>query len=74
MEILTIKLKNDTARKLIQDLEALNILEVVKAAGNQQKVEFSNISDLKSRISTPMGEEEIEQQLGKIRNEWQPNI
>ncbi len=74
METLVITLKNDKARKLLQDLEELDILEVMDGAYLHTKTEESKISDLKNKIASPMKEDAIDEQLQKIRNEWQPNI
>ena len=68
------KVKSDQARKLIKDLEALDILEVLVTSPANKSSAPTNISDLKKKISTPMNEDAINEQLEKIRNEWQPNI
>jgi hypothetical protein len=74
METLVITLKNAKARKLLQDLEELEILKVIDDPYLQRRTINSKISDLKSKIASPMKEDAIDEQLQKIRNEWQPNI
>lgn len=75
METFMIKVKSEKATKLIRDLEQLEILEVIEAPYLRKKsVVTSNISDLKKKIVLPMKEDAINEQLERIRNEWQPNI
>lgn len=69
-----IKLKSDKARRLIQDLEELDIIEVVETSLIQKKITSLNVSDLKNKISLPMNEDAINEQIEKIRNEWQPTF
>lgn len=77
METITIKVKSEKAAKLIRDLEALEILEVIETTYLRKKAplaETSSLSELKNKISIPMKEEAINAQLEKIRNEWQRDI
>jgi hypothetical protein len=74
METLVITLKNAKARKLLQDLEELEILKVIADPYLHRRTVNSKISDLKSKIASPMKEDAIDDQLQKIRDEWQPNI
>jgi hypothetical protein len=74
METLIIRLKTDKARKLIQDLEDLEILKVIDKPYLRRQSENSKISELKNKIATPMKDDAINRQLEQIRNEWQPNI
>ncbi len=74
METLVITIKNDKARKLLQDLEELEILTVMEGADIHKKTPKLKISDLKNKIATPMDDDAIDDQLQKIRNEWQPDI
>ncbi len=71
METLVIQLKNDKARKLLQDLEELEILEVINESYLQKNSAGLKIFDLKNKIASPMKEEAIIIQLQEIRNEWQ---
>ena len=72
METMTIVLKSQKARKLIQDLEELDIIEVLNEFSSPKSE--SKISELKHKIVSPMSEEQIDMQMEKIRNEWQPSI
>lgn len=66
MTTLTIELTSDKALKLLQDLEDLDIIRVVKKNGQ--------LSQLRSKIKTRMSEDAIDQQLTKLRSEWQRDI
>ena len=66
MTTLTIELTNEKALKLLQDLEDLNIIRVIK---NQTK-----LSSLRSKIKTKMSNEAIDKQINNLRNEWQRDI
>ena len=74
METLIIILKNNKARKLLQDLEDMEILKIINKPYLRTQSGSSNISELKNKISTPMKEDAINRQLEQIRREWQPNI
>lgn len=74
METLIIRLKNNKAKKLLQDLEDMEILKIINKPYLRTQSGSSNISELKNKISTPMKEDAINRQLEQIRKEWQPNI
>lgn len=74
METLIIALKNEKARKLLRDLEELEIIQVVGERYEHKKSSELRISDLKNKIASPMNENTIDTQLREIRNEWQPII
>ncbi|MFD1628592.1 hypothetical protein [Pseudopedobacter beijingensis] len=67
MTTLTIELTNEKALKLLQHLEDLQLIRVVKK-------ESAKLSDLRKKIKTPMGKEAIDEQLEIIRNQWQRDI
>jgi len=68
MEILTIKIKDHKALKLIHDLEDLNILEVVNLP---QKRSAAKLSErLSGSISTEQAEI-MHKELQQMRNEWE---
>ena len=69
METLIIKVKSEKGRKLVSDLEELELLEVVKATEDNNQLS-GNLSDLKSRIKLPMQEEAIDEQLQKIGTQF----
>jgi len=62
MDTVTIQLKNQKAYKLLEDMEDLDLIRVLKAP--------SKISSLRSQIKTPMSNEEIDKQISAIRKEW----
>ncbi len=65
MDTLIIQLTNSKAYKLIEDMEELNLIKVIKKT--------ANISDLRGKITTPMTNDEIDKQLKEIREEWKRN-
>ena len=66
MEQLVIEITNQKAYKLLRDLEELNIIKVLK--------EPSNLSALRKKIQTRMTNADIDEQLGKLRDEWARDI
>ncbi|WP_138989430.1 hypothetical protein [Larkinella sp. C7] len=66
METIEIELTNQKALKLLQDMEELNLIRVIK---RKQKV-----SSLRGKIQTQMNEKEIDNQLATLRDEWQRTI
>ncbi len=63
MNTVVIQLKNQKAYKLLEDMEALNLIRVLK--------EPSKISAIRGQVKTRMTNEEIDEQLSVIRKEWQ---
>lgn len=74
METIIITLKNEKARKLLHDLEELEIIQVMGEEDEHKKSSELRISDLKNKITSPMNDNTIDTQLREIRDEWQPNI
>ena len=66
METVIIELTNQKAYKILEDLEKLNIIKVIKRP--------STLSSLRKKIQTKMSNEEIDEQLHNIRDEWQRPI
>jgi hypothetical protein len=66
MDTLVIELTNQKAYKLIKELEELHLIRVIK---KQTKLSF-----LRGKIKTPMASEAIDDQLSKLREEWQRDI
>jgi hypothetical protein len=66
MNILEIELVDQKALKLLQDMEELNLIRVLKKK--------SSISSLRKQIQTRMSETEIDDQLLSIRSEWKRDI
>jgi len=72
MQTLTIKVNNARALKLIEDLEALNLIEVVKSAA--KKGSKKKLSErLAGSISAEQAED-LRKQLTQMRNEWERDI
>lgn len=67
MSTITIELTNAKAYKLIEDMEELNLIRVLKR-------KHADISSLRRKIKHRMTKEQIDQQLDSIRKEWQRNI
>jgi hypothetical protein len=63
MDTITIQLTNQKAYKLLQDMEELDLIKVLKKP--------IKLSSLRGQIRTPMSNEEIDKQLIAIRQEWQ---
>jgi hypothetical protein len=71
METLTIKIKDSNALKLIHDLEAMNILEVVSPEKKKSGVKLSE------RLSGSISAEQAEimhKELQQMRSEWERDI
>jgi hypothetical protein len=63
MDTVIIQLTNQKAYKLLQDMEELDLIKVLK--------EPLKMSSLRGQVRTPMSNEEIDKQLNAIREEWQ---
>ncbi|HZY35093.1 MAG TPA: hypothetical protein VFE53_00510 [Mucilaginibacter sp.] len=63
MDTVIIELTNQKAYKLLEDMEELNLIRVIK--------EPTKLSALRGRIKSQMSNEEIDKQLNDIRDEWQ---
>ena len=62
MDTLIIELTNHKAYKLLQDMEELSLIRVLKKTSEK-------ISSLPQKIKTPMTNAEIDDQLKALRNE-----
>ena len=63
MDTVIIQLTNQKAYKLLEDMEALNLIRVLKQS--------PKISSIRGQVKTRMSNEEIDIQLEAIRKEWQ---
>ena len=63
METLIIELTNDKAYKLLQDMEELKLIRVLKKT--------SKLSSLRQKIKVQMSNADIDKQLNTIRKEWE---
>jgi hypothetical protein len=71
METLTIRLKDEKARKLIQDLEDLNILQVINTEKPNHKTKLSDL--LIGSVSEEQGKK-MHNELKNMREEWERDI
>jgi hypothetical protein len=65
MDTLIIELTNKKAYKLIQDMEELNLIRVLKKP--------VKLSLLRGKIKTKMSDEDIDKRLNTLRQEWERN-
>ncbi len=73
METYLIQLTNNKAYRLLQDLEALNIIKVVKRNGPETKNSNSKRSPAKFRGVLKLNKDQyndFQQHAKDIRNEW----
>lgn len=63
METITIEITDEKAYQLLQDMEQLKLIKLKNRA--------YGISNLPKKIKSPMSNTEIDNQLNKLRNEWQ---
>ena len=63
METVIIQLTNQKAYKLLEDMEELNLIKVLR--------DPPKISSIRGQVKTRMSNEEIDKQLNTIRKEWQ---
>ncbi|MEJ2880545.1 hypothetical protein [Pedobacter sp. GR22-6] len=66
MTSLTIEITNEKALKLLQDLEDLKIIRVIK---NQAK-----LSSLRGKFNTKISNDDIDDQINNLRGEWRRDI
>jgi hypothetical protein len=68
METLTIKIKDSNALKLIRNLEALNVLEVINPEKKQSGLK---LSERLSGSITPEQAEIMHKEIQQMRDEWE---
>lgn len=74
METVLVGLKNEKAKKLLDSLAELDLIELKKISGNTKENSKTRLSDLKNLISHKMTEKAINQQIKALRKEWQRDI
>lgn len=76
METYVIELMDSHAYRLLQDLEALKIIKVLKKTGRkEQKAAKSNTARFRGALTmTDEQYQSIQQHVKDIRNEWRENI
>jgi hypothetical protein len=68
METLTIQVNNSKALQLLQDLEALNLIKVIRRAGTATGKKLS--AALSGSLSKEQADKMLEE-LKQMRNEWE---
>jgi len=68
MDTLTIQLKNNKAYKLLRDMEELGLIKVVEKTSSQK------LSRLRGKVHSRMDNDQIDNQIKAIRQEWQRDI
>jgi hypothetical protein len=63
METVIVQLTNKKAYKLLEDMEELELIKLLKKS--------PDTPSLNGMIKTPMSNEDIDKQLNELRNEWQ---
>jgi hypothetical protein len=66
METFVIELTDQRAYKLLKELEELHLIRLIKGP--------AQISSLRKKINAKMSNEDIDNQLKSIRDEWQRDI
>lgn len=66
METIEIEITDSKALKLLLDMEEMNLIKVVKRK--------SKVSSLRAQIKSPMNDNEINNQINLLRNEWKRDI
>ena len=73
MEKVIVRLKNNKVKKILTDLEELDLIEIEKSHSDTNGKD-KKLSDLKNLIHNKMSEEQIDNQLESLRKEWQRDI
>ncbi len=71
MTTLTIQIKNDKALKLIKDIEALDLIKVIK---NSSTKKTKKLSERLSGCITEKQGAKMHKELEQMRNEWERDI
>ena len=72
MQTITIKINNSKAAKLIEDLEALELIQVVKSKAVKQK--SKKLSERLSGSITSTQAALMRKEVKQMRSEWERNI
>lgn len=67
MEKLVIELTNQKAYRLLKELEELNLIKMIKTPSTK-------LSSLRKKVQDKMSDSQIDEQLQKLREEWQRDI
>jgi hypothetical protein len=71
MDTLTIKVRDSKALKLIQDLESLNLIQVIR---NDAQSSPKKISEKLAGSISKDDAESMQKELKKMRDEWERDI
>lgn len=76
METVTVRIKHEKAKRLLQDLEDLDLIEMVEDSYLIKRPQAATkISDLPNVMQGPLeNNEKIDKQLDQLRNEWERNF
>ena len=72
MSTITIKVNNVKALRLLEDLEAMNLIEFIRK--NTGMVNGKKLSERLSGSITTEESEIMHKELGEMRNEWERDI
>ena len=72
MTVVTIALRNEKAMQLLQDLADLNLIELVSTQSSEPP--RVKLSSLIGTLNTGKTVEELEVELGNLRDEWERTI
>ena len=72
MQTVTIKINNAHALKLLEELEALNLIEVIKRTVTKEK--RAKLSDRLWGSISPEEADKMRKELIEMRNEWERDI
>ena len=68
METITIKIRDNKALKLIQDLESLNLIQVIKTSSSKKPSQ--KLSDMMAGSISQKQADLMHEELKKNRSEW----
>jgi hypothetical protein len=71
MEMLTIKVKDNKALKLLHDLESLNLIQIVNS---DSKKSVKKLSSILTGSITEQQADAMQEELKQMRNEWDRDI
>ncbi len=74
MATLTIQINNNKALKLIQDLEALDLIRILKNKKLATTTTEKKLSAILDKSITQNQADKMTKELNQMRNEWERNI
>lgn len=67
-------LKHASAKKLLRDLEEMDLITVTEQPTTSKDFSSVKISELKNLMQEPKDGENVDQQIEQLRNEWERNF